>query len=108
MAKRVDGKGGGKKGKGGGQVAGLGARRAGTTAPPVAVPPSDAVLMERQRCAGIAAYAWQRISVEEAGTMAVSIADRAFYDIEKGTPWPPAPPAAPPRKRAGRDQRNWT
>ena len=115
MAKRAVSKSGGKKG-----VRGRVGGKAGGDARPTGEESGDwignriaaAVKQERDRCVGIAANAWGRIILaierDSNPAFAISIADRAYWDIYKGMPWPPAPPAAPPRKRPGRDQRNWS
>ena len=135
MAKRAVSKSGGKKGvrgrvggKAGGDARPTGEESGGkaggdartTNARPTGEESGDwignriaaAVKQERDRCVGIAANAWGRIILaierDSNPAFAISIADRAYWDIYKGMPWPPAPPAAPPRKRPGRDQRNWS
>lgn len=120
MARRAVSKSGGKQGVRGR----VGGKAGGDARPTNARPTGDesgdwignriaaAVKQERDRCGGIAADAWERIihAIERDSNpaFAISIADRAYWDIYKGIPWPPAPPAAPPRKRPGRDQRNWS
>jgi hypothetical protein len=135
MAKRAVSKSGGKKGvrgRVGGKAGGdahptgeeSGGKAGGDARPTNARPTGEesgdwignriaaAVKQERDRCVGIAADAWERIrhavDQDSDAVLAISIADRAYWDIYKGMPWPPAPPAAPPRKRPGRDQRNWS
>ncbi len=131
MAKRAVSKSGGKKGvrgrvggKAGGDAHPTNDKAGGDAHPTNARPTGEesgdwignriaaAVKQERERCGGIAADAWERIihAIERDSNpaFAISIADRAYWDIYKGMPWPPAPPAAPPRKRPGRDQRNWS